>query len=236
MKARLSKRALGFLAVAVIAGMPTGSVEAIPLLMDYTGFTWASLLGDTPEFEAVGVFDNFSPAVGVAGETYTFHMTGLSLGTEQYLGGGFYRRAYSGGSFRIHQSTSEFDRPYDYGQFPANGTAPATFTDGLYWLGGDFTSFSLLVDSTRGLATATGEGLYTEGGYYDNISENSFFTFAGLTMEQLAGVPPGYEYRMDGQVSAEIGGVVTPIPEPATLLLLGFGLLGAGLRCRPRNS
>jgi hypothetical protein len=220
-------RTLWFTALLLL-GATVGSVSAFPLIMDYTGFTWSRYTGGQWHFEAVGVLDNFSPAVGVPGETYTFYLSGLALASEQDLGSGLYRRSYSGGEFRIYQSTSPADRPYSYGVNPPNPTAPASFTDGLFWLGGDLGSFSLLVDTPRGIATASGQGAYSGGSYYQNLSQNDLFAFAGLTKNSTAGVPLGYEYAIDGQVSA----LVTPVPEPATILLLGTGLLGMGIRFR----
>lgn len=219
------------LSAAVACIVATAPAAAYPLLIDYTGFTWNRTAGLQTMLYSVGVVDDFSPDVPNQSATYTYYLSNLHLGSVQDLGGGFVLKNYTGGQFQIFQSTDASNAGYAYGTYPANATAPSTFIDGLYWLGGSFTSFSLLIDTGRNLGNLSGTGFYDGGAYFGQLGDDALFTFAGLTKSAGSGVPAGYEYRVDGQLTAE----VQPIPEPATLLLVGTGLLGGGLLRRRKG-
>lgn len=224
---------LRVLAIALFAGLAAAApAGAYPLLIDYTGFSWNQSVGLQTTFNAVGVVDDFEPDVPNQSATYTFYLSNLHLSSVQDLGGGYILKDYSGGDFQLFQSTDPSNEGYDYGTFPTNLTSPSTFTDGMYWLGGSFSSFSLLVDTTRGLGNFSGTGAYDGGAYYGQLGDDTLFTFAGLTKAAGSGVPAGYEYRVDGQLTAN----VQPIPEPATLMMLGAGLLGSGLLRRRKGA
>ncbi len=207
------------------------SASAFPLLMDYTGFTWSSFQAGQQRLESVGVFDGFTPDVGVPGETYTFYLSDLILSGVQNLGGGYLMKSYTGGRFSIYQSTDPSNRPYDYGTFPTGGNPPSGFVDGLFWLGGEFSDFNVLIDVTHGLGSISGSGDYSDGSYLSQLEDDELFTFGGLTRAADAGIPPGYEYRVDGQMTAH----VEPVPEPSSLALLTSALLGAAASLRRRR-
>jgi MprA protease rhombosortase-interaction domain-containing protein len=207
------------------------AVSAYPLMLDYTGFTWTSLVGGQSRMQSVGVLDGFTPNVATSGEIYTYHLSGLVLASEQDLGAGYRLRTYSGGSFRIYQSTSPGNRPYVYGTNPPAAAAPPSFVDRILWLGGAFSDFTLLEDSQGGLSSFSGSGAYAEGSFLPNLEDADLYTFAGLTNDPAAAVPSGYAYRADGQLTAH----VRPVPEPTGVLLLAAGLLGfAATIRRPR--
>ncbi len=219
---------LPLLAACLIAGGPS---LAYPLLIDYTGFTWTESDGQQTSMFAVGVIDDFTPDIPDPTATFTYFLSDLELSQVQDLGGGFFFYDYSGGRFDMYQSTDASNAGYEYGSDPPNGTAPSSFTDGLYWLGGGLSSFSVLIDTIAEIGTVSGVGAYDGGAFYGQLGEDALFTFGGLTQAPGSGVPPGYEYRIDGQLNAN----VQPIPEPASLLLLGGGLLGALVRRRKRD-
>lgn len=201
-----------------------------PLILDYTGFSWTySAAPSTESFEAVGVVNGFSVPVNDPDEVYTYHLSGLTLESEIHHSATVRSMIYSGGLLSIYRSTDPGNRWYDYGTNPANPTSPSSFTDGVLWMAGGFSSFSIFYDDSALLGIMDATGSFNTG-EFSGAHGQEYFSFAGLTARPGSGIPAGYEYRMDGQVNLR----VDPIPEPGTLVLLGLGLVGVGITMRRR--
>jgi hypothetical protein len=220
------------LAVGTMAVVP-GSVRAYPLILDYYGFSWSTPPGDPLRtFSAVGVLDGFSGPVNDPTETYTFYLSGLRLAgvTSDINSPSVSTCVYSGGTFGIYRSTDGTNRGYDYGINPASGLVPASFTDGVPWLFGVVSSFNYVRYNPL-IGTLNAEGSFTSGEFLPNILDRHWTTFAGMRAYPVDGIPAGYSYRLDGQETGSAG----PIPEPASVALLGLGLMGGVLMLRRRR-
>ncbi len=227
------KRTTGTLIlVAAALALSFLPAAAVPLVLDYTGFGWITQPTLTPQqFSAVGVVDGFTLPVYDPNQVYTYYLANLTLSSIVTHAPSRHTYIYSGGQFGFYQSTSAQDRGYDYGVNPANGTVPATFTDGLLWLGGTLNSFSIYFDDGQQLGSMSAAGNFASGAGFGALAGPGFSSFSGLTSRPGNGIPNGYKYRMDGQVDASV-----PVPEPASIALLGLGLLGAAVGLRVRRS
>jgi hypothetical protein len=210
-----------------------GAASGTPLILDYTGFSWSRIADGQPAtFSAVGVLDGFSEPVNLSSEVYTFHLGDLALTSVTILSPSTRRYSYSGGDLGIFRSTGPANRPYDYGVNPADATTPATFVDGVEWLGGALTDFTVTINIVLNLGTLSAAGQFTRGEFASQLAGNPWFSFAGLTGRSGNGIPTGYRYRLDGQATSEIN---LPVPEPSAALLLVPGLVGLAVLRKRQN-
>jgi hypothetical protein len=171
--------------------------------------------------------------VTIAGST-----TGSFSGTTTGL-------TFAGNSFSVtteagFAALSGTDRLGTFQQAPNAGPLSGTFTLNI--------TFSLPSGIAGGqgatyTATVTGSvGADDEGGallVFDNASRSQTFTFSNgeangsftLTLPDFVPVTSGDFAELQGRIT----GSQTPIPEPATMLLLGTGVAGVAARVRKRR-
>jgi hypothetical protein len=153
----------------------------------------------------VGLVNGMDPPLSwsTADFQYTWALQGL-ISTGAYdLGGGQLVIAYTGGTLDVVAQAYAgpgYTAP-DYGVYPPNATAPATFTDGSVYLHGVFTNFMMFYDATTHTGHYEGQLNFTLGSSLGELANPSGYTFAG-TVDRTGAItiPSGYDLEAVGHV------------------------------------
>ncbi len=144
---------------------------------------------------------------------YTFIFEELvSLGTE-VIGGIIFVTVYEGGTFRIYEDATP---DFDFGIYPPNETAPATFVDGELIFEGTLADFEVtLIDDGQppgATGSATANWVITGGSLFDTIP-GAFGPMLGVWTDDpnVVPIPEGYTCHLDGKF--DLGGYVATRPD-----------------------
>ncbi len=194
--------------VVLLAGvMSMGAAGARAAEVDYVGYAWetggiaASLPGD--QLSIATVVTQIDPLfqVDLNGVEATLYIEGLtSQGSTVNPSTGATTTTYAGGTIAIYAGAA---RNHDWGVNPANGTVPATFTDGDLIFSGAFTGFAInLLASGLGVFEGSIDG--TGGSALAGPCASCAYTFAGTFATPTgAQIPEGYDLQVDGVLSVE---------------------------------
>ena len=192
----------GAFALCLAAAVPARAAE-----VDYVGYAWetgglaSSLPGDQLAIATVITQIDALFGVNLSAQEGTLFIDGLtSLGSTYDAMSGATVISYSGGNITVHADGAQ---NADWGVNPANGTVPATFTDGSLVFSGVFTSFTLsLLPSGIGLFEGQIDG--TGGSALGGPCSNCAYTFAGTFAAPTgANIPLGYDVQVDGLLTVE---------------------------------
>jgi len=203
----LTKNTWIIVAATALVAMGLGATSAKAANVDYVGFAWEqgglefSLPGDQLSMATVvtQIDPQFEVDLNAAEATlYIEGLTSAGASVNPTTGGAVI--TYTGGTIAVYADPS-FN--HDWGINPANGTVPATFTDGDLVFSGEFTSFTVVLQ-------ASGAGIFE--GYIDGTGGSALagpctgcaYTFSGTFAAPTgANIPEGYDLQIDGVLEIE---------------------------------
>ncbi len=196
-------------ALAVVLSLVAAPAMAqTVLLMDYSGFGWEtggiphSVAGDVLSISAVAVALDPLFGVDLGVSEVTIYITGLVSGGETFDPvSGFTFIGYTGGTIEVYDDPS---KDHDWGVLPPN-TQLSTFTNGALLLQGNFTDFTLVLNSAgAGSYQGNIDGVGGTVAQLCNGGANCAYTFGGaFTKGAGAQLPNGYDLQIDGTLEVD---------------------------------
>ncbi len=197
----------GLILIAVVlAGSAAGVVGSQAAVVDYVGYGWEtggldpSQPGDI--FAVAALVTDLDPLfeVDLGANEVTLFIDGLVSQGGVTNNAGTTTTVYTGGTLAVYADPS-FN--HDWGVNPPNPTVPGSFTDGELIFAGQFTSFTLVMQSTgsgvfQGTLDATGGSALA--GPCTGCSYTIAGAFSSLTG---ANIPSGYDVQVDGILEVE---------------------------------
>ena len=181
--------------LVVVFALPAFGQEAA---IDYYGYAWEtggfppSNPGDNLFFTCVADAADPIFAVDFGSEELTFYMSALTSSGE-YAEGPNTRIDYTGGTLEIWRDPAQ---NADWGINPPNPTSPGTFTDGVLYFTGDFTTMSVWI-APDGSGAYEGSLNGVGGTMIDEFCDNCVFTWGGSFISP-AQILEGYDLQVDG--------------------------------------
>jgi hypothetical protein len=188
-------------AALLLVLLPATSGFAQKPYIDYYGYAWEtggfppSDVGDELIFTCVADFVDDLFDVSLDDFELTFHLYGMTnysssiddiTNVETIL--------YEGGYLDIYMDAA---KDADWGMNPPNPTSPSTFTDGILFFHGSFTSFVMYMTSF-GFGSYEGVLDGEDGWVINEVCADCAYTWGGAFTPDIAQVHEGYDLQIDG--------------------------------------
>lgn len=202
------RRSRLFLAVVLFASLFSAAASRATTI-DYQGYAFetggfpASDPGDTLWIPIVATGVASTLGIDLATTEVTGWISGLVSAGAVDVGDGIQSIAYTTGRIEIYRDLS---LDHDFGEFPPNRTAPATFTNGELCLAGEVSDFVLYFDAESQSGAYEGNIDFTQGACLETLNAGSArgFTFGGVLARAVSGsMPAGYDLSIDGYLEAQ---------------------------------
>jgi hypothetical protein len=196
---------LACLAASVTCAAPSAWAQENQFSMDYWGFT--SVSGGV--LSGVGFVPVIEPplVVDLENNQYTWVIEGVVMDSSRTEEGIEYY-FFSGGTFKVYEDPVQpwnavySDEDCHSPDYLGTISDPWTFQDGVLFLQGDFRTLESTYYTDDNFGDYEGLMDLTGGSGLEDIPEvlRHGWTFGGSTDEPWACIPPGYDYRWDGQL------------------------------------
>lgn len=192
-------------ACLIVATAPAALAQENPHI-DYFGYAWEtggfppSDPGDELIFTCVA--DYVADFFGVSLDDFelTFHLYGMINCGSTTLPSGTEVISYCDGYLDVYMDAA---KDADWGVNPPNPTSPSTFTDGILFFHGPFSSFTMYMTS-YGYGSYEGTLDGESGWVINEICENCAYTWGGAFSKDIAQVLEGYDLQIDGVLEMDI--------------------------------